>query len=163
MKRIPLTKGKFATVDDKDFNYMSQWHWCAKRVKRAFYAARNTTLCPGVYKTLFMHREILKAIIGMEVDHIDGDGLNNRRENLRAITPKQNRQAGRKKRIGCASKFRGVSWYKRIKKWQAAICVDGKDHHLGYFNSERGAAQAYDKKSKQLLGRFASPNFKPCP
>jgi hypothetical protein len=110
-------------------------------------------------KAIYMHLEIMSAPDGMEVDHMNGNGLDNRRENLRLCTRAQNRMNS-VKRIGKSSTFKGVYWHKNCRKWRASLKLDGKEIHIGYFNTELEAAEAYDEKALELFGEFAKPNFK---
>lgn len=154
---IPLTQGKVAIVDEEDYKWLSQHKWCAHKEHNGdWYAIRN------IYEhdkqtTIYMHREILRPPEKMETDHKDGNGLNNQRHNLRAATRSQNAQNRRKKKG--VSRFKGVSWYGRIAKWQVSIRIKNKGVHLGYFSSEIEAAQAYDSVARRCFGEFACVNF----
>lgn len=110
-------------------------------------------------KQIKMHRYLLDAPEGMQVDHINGDPLDNRRENLRLATPAQN-QANRRKRSGGSSVYKGVSWHKKGRAWRATINLDRKQIHLGFFKDQTEAAKAYDAKAKELFGEFAYLNLK---
>ena len=105
-----------------------------------------------------MHRVIMDAPKGMHVDHINGNGLDNRRENLRLCTNSQNHM-NRKTHRDSSSKYKGVSWNKRNSKWQAYIGSGIKRKNLGYFASESDAAKAYDIKAKECFGEFARLNL----
>ena len=94
---------------------------------------------------------------GLFVDHINHDGLDNRKSNLRLCTQRQNNQTQRPR--GKTSKYKGVYWNKRAKKFMASICIDGKKKSLGYFIDEVAAAKSYDKAAKKLFGEFAYLNF----
>ena len=91
-------------------------------------------------------------------DHIDGDGLNNQRSNLRPATAGQN-MMNRRKRWRATSRFVGVCWYPRREKWLARIYRDGTKHHLGDFSFEVEAALAYDAAAREMFGEYARPNF----
>jgi len=118
-----------------------------------FYAVR----ADGNTKTS-MHREIMNAPKGLDVDHIDGNGLNNRKSNLRLCTHAENVHNSRPMRNG-SSKYKGVCWHKTYKKWYSSIGKTGKRFYLGRFDNEIDAALAYDKKAKELFGEFAYLNF----
>jgi len=153
MKQISLTQGKYALVDDKDFGYLNQWKWFASFDGCNWYACRKG----GVIK---MHRVILGLQKGdkQKVDHINHNGLDNCRCNLRICTQAQNCQ-NRKPYKNSSSKYKGVSWYSITKKWRARIKLKRKEIHLGYFDSETLAAKTYDEKAKILFGDFAKLNF----
>lgn len=145
MKSIKLTQGKVAIVDDLDFDQLSQHKWYALRNGRRWYAAR----------VVLMHQELN----GPRSDHRDGDGLNNVRSNLRSATRRQNAQGFQRKKKGCSSKYRGVSWNAATEKWRVVITVDGTQLYLGTYKDEEEAARTYDAAARQHFGEFASPNF----
>lgn len=148
--RIPLSRDVFALVDPEDFEELSQYKWSAIRSGRKFYAIRREK-----GRTILMHRQIMKARRGTQVDHKDGDGLNNHRENLRSCTSQQNHANVRSYRG--SSRFVGV--WRTGNKWQAGITCRGKRYHLGLFDDEIEAAKARDRKAWELLGEFAYLNF----
>lgn len=152
-KHISLGHGRYTTVDDEDYEFLSRWKWCYQ--PRGYgYAARSS----GRSKTFHMHRVIMNAPKGLEVDHINGDGLDNRRSNLRLCTKAQNQYNQRPKCRG-TSQFKGVSWKTTANRWVAQIQVNGRKLFLGYFQNETEAAQAYDQAARQLFGEFARPNI----
>lgn len=161
MKRIPLTQGQVAFVDDADFEWLSRWKWYAIRAKRTFYAVRNLVpAMPGGNQTpLRMHRAITRALEGIEVDHEDGNGLNNVRKNLRQATKQQNQFNRRKPEGTSSSKFYGVCWHKQHRKWRANINLSGRYKHLGYFEAEIEAARAYDAAANARSDVFCHLNF----
>ena len=156
-KRIPLTRGKYAIVDDKDYEWLGQWRWYCDQDERMGYAVRGATV-NGKRTTLQMHRVILNLKKGEITDHINGNGLDNRRCNLRKCTPSQN-MWNRRKPKNNTSGYIGVDWHKRDKKWQARICRDRKQKHLGCFDDIEEAARAYDRAALELHGEFALLNF----
>lgn len=158
MKKIPLTQGKFALVDDADFDWLNQWKWCAIKGRSTFYAARRATYERGKQKGILMHRVLLGAPVGLDVDHKNGDGLNNQRDNVRVGTPQQN-SFNRRRNAKGSSKFKGVCWYPPGRKWAARIRVNQHRFHLGYFSDETLAALAYDAAAKENFGDFARLNF----
>lgn len=105
-----------------------------------------------------MHREIMDVPKHLVCDHINHNGLDNRKNNLRTCTRQQNTHNQKPRKKG-TSKYKGVDWNKRQKKWRARIYYRGKCHYLGYFNNEIDAALTYDKKAKELFGEFACLNF----
>lgn len=152
-KQISLGHDRYVIVDDGDYEYLSRWKWCYQPRGHG-YAARNS----GRSKTFHMHRVILNAPKGMEVDHINGNGLDNRRCNLRLCTKAQNQHNQRPKRQG-TSLFKGVSLNSAKRKWVAQVCVNKRKLHLGYFEDETEAAHAYDQAARLHFGEFARTNF----
>jgi len=157
MKEIKLNQGKFTQVDDEDYEYLNQWKWYIAINKSRLYVIRKSNkneICKG--KTILMHRIILNVPSGLETDHIDHNGLNNQKSNLRICTHSQNQMncTGRGK-----SKYLGVSFHLN-KYWIAHIKYKNKYIHLGLFNNEKDAATAYDEAAKKYHGKFANLNFK---
>lgn len=155
MKRIPLTQGKFALVDDEDYEWLSQWKWCADKGRNTYYASRNDNENKR-QTTIRMHRELCQS--EEDVDHIDGDGLNNQKRNLRSCSSGQNSYNQRKSKNN-TSGFKGVSWDKEKKKWAAYINFQRKKIHLGYFEDKIDASKSYDNAAIKYFGEFASLNF----
>lgn len=163
MRLIELTKGKCAQVDDTDFDGLSPWSWCAKKSPYTYYGARGAII-NGKSIEIKMHRQImgLSPGDGKVVDHIDGNGLNNQRINLRVCSRGQNTMNARKRKNG-TSKFKGVSYQaagRGKKRWVSQIHLNRKHFHLGRYLTEPEAAKAYDKKAIELYGEFAVLNFK---
>ena len=155
MKKIPLTQGKCALVDDADYPLVSKHKWYAARDDRTFYARRNVLGRDGRSHTISMHRFILGLKPGERgPDHKNRNGLDNRRQNLRFCTASQSgmNRAGRQ---GSSSLFKGVGWHRTHAKWQARIQIHGNITHLGYFEKERDAAIAYDSAAKRIHREFA--------
>jgi hypothetical protein len=161
MKLIPLSqqgkhKGKyFAQVDDDMFDQLIKIRWSATRHKSSKTIYAQTVQCKG--KTIPMHRMIMMVTDPkIWVDHKDRDGLNNQKSNLRIATRSQNKvntlPSGK-------SKYMGVCWNKKDKRWQAAVVKDGVTYYVGQFKDEKMAALAYDAKAKELHGDFANLNF----
>ncbi len=157
MKRIPLSRNKYAIVDDEDYELLSRFKWHVSSGKSNTYYAQSE-LPDTRYRIRFsMHRLIMKAEKNQEVDHRNGNGLDNRRRNLRLCTKHQNRF---NMRITTgSSKYKGVSWHTKNGKWRARITLNYQNIYIGCFTSEREAAKAYDRKAKQLFGDFAYLNF----
>lgn len=158
MQQIKLTGGLLATVDDKDYDDLNKYKWHYN----GFYAVRGEYLgkvAPHKYKhtTVKMHRQIMEAPAGLEVDHINGDRLDNRRSNLRLATRKQNSRNTKPRGI---SKYKGLNWRPERSKWLVRITTDEKRLHVGYFTDEMEAAKAYDKHAIKYHGDYARLNFK---
>ena len=162
MRRIDISTTNypdtFTLVSDEDFEWLNRWKWHF----HSGYAIRTKYLGGGRENQksgmIQMHRLTLNAGNGQEVDHKDGDGLNNQRKNLRIATSSQNSQ-NCKKRKTCSSKYKGVCWDKKNRKWRARIYLDKKEFSLGRYNSEIEAAHVYDKAAQKLFGEFAYLNF----
>ncbi len=156
MKKIPLTKGKFALVDDEDYDFLMQWKW---HINNWGYALRNTMLPNKKRTKLWMHRIVNNTPDGLETDHINGDALDNQKHNLRAVTRTQN-ECNKPARKNKSSKYKGVTWLKALKKWQAKIKIGGTKISLGYFppDQEIQAALAYNVAALKYHGEFAHLN-----
>jgi hypothetical protein len=157
MREIPLTQGQVALVDDEDYERLSAFKWQVRRGRYTFYAQRGVTVSAGVQRTVQMHRVILDAPRDMDVDHRDGNGLNNQRENLRLCTNTEN-QRNKRRYVNNTSGYKGVHWAKNVGKWWAYIHVDGAYKNLGYFTSKEDAARAYDEAAVKYYGEFAFLN-----
>lgn len=157
MKEIPLTQGQVALVDDDDYDYLVQWKWYALKDKATYYARRAVEKGDGTQIAIIMHRLIMDTPKDMEVDHIDHNGLNNQKSNLRNCTKQQN---SRNKQSHGYSKYIGISLNKVTNKFQARIIVNGKSIALGCYLKEDEAARAYDNAAKIYFGEFANLNFK---
>jgi len=152
MKIIPLTQNKKAIVSDKDYKKLSVYKW--------FYSngyAKRDIWKNGKNKRIYMHREIAKTPKGMFTDHINFNKLDNRTKNLRVCTKGQN-QANTVKRIDNTSGFKGVTWYKRDRKWRAQIGFKGLVKQLGDFIDKVEAAKAYNNAARLYFGKYAIIN-----
>ncbi len=156
MKLLPLTQGKFAQVDDEDFEWLSQSKWCATKAPTdKTHYAMGTEKHGKVWKTIYMHRLILGLKIGdgKFADHVDGDALNNQRSNLRICTKSQNQQ-NRSMYKNNTSGLKGV--YPNKKRWIAKIaCNNKKNIHLGSFKTKEEAYEAYKEAVTKYHGNFA--------
>lgn len=157
MKTIPLTRGKVASVSDSCYECINQHKWTAHPgYKGNWYAVRS--IWDGKrYHQILMHREIMNAPDGLQVDHINGDGLDNRRENLRLATRSEN-EHNRRKLSKTLSQYKGVTRYKSNGKWLAQIIFEMQHINIGIFDTELEAAKAYNEAAKQYHGEFARLN-----
>jgi len=152
---VPLTKGYEAVIDAADAALVGQWNWHAMEDGGRVYAARKDHSA-GRSETVRLHRLLTGAAKGVMVDHRDGDGLNNRRKNLRTATNSQNQHNRRPQQGRCSLK--GVSWHCQARRWRAHISVDGRKRHLGLFDTPEAAHAAYCKASTELHGEFGRVN-----
>lgn len=150
---LTLTRGYTAVIDAVDAPLVSDRNWSALVRKNTVYAISNETVGAGKQKMIFLHRILLGSPKAMHCDHIDGDGLNNRRCNLRIATPAQN-QWNQRILTKTESGLKGVFRHKGRRKWQSAIVKHGKRFYLGSFETKEDAAAAYAKASAELHGEF---------
>lgn len=157
---INLGNGHSAIVDMEDLPRLSRSRWSYHKRKNTYYAMSNITP-DGVRKKVYMHHEVMGTPPpGKEIDHINGNGLDNRKENLRFCSHRENCRASRKRQRNTSSMYKGIYWDKKEKKWRARICLmDGTKKHPGYFESELDAAKAYDEAATELFGKFATLNL----
>lgn len=161
MKKIELSQGKCALVDDEDFEYLNQWKWHAHVGKNSSYARRNKSIGHGKQTAIQMHRVIMNTPIGLDVDHINGDGLDNRQVNLRNVTRKQNTHNRNQPSKYRSSEFKGVSKHTMLHgsiRWRARICVDWKNVSLGVYDTKTEAAEAYNVAALKYYGEYARLN-----
>lgn len=149
---VPLTKGYEAVIDAEDVPFVEGFNWHAAESGGKVYARRKEYTSGGSC-TFLMHRVLLGAPSGLLVDHVNGDGLDNRRLNLRLATPAENRQ-NMIRPVHNTSGLKGASWCGRTKKWQATISVNRKQHHLGRFATPEAAHAAYCDASARFHGAF---------
>lgn len=157
MKYIELTQGKRTIVDDEDFEWLSQWKW---HLSYYGYANRRQHLHSSrkhqKFNMIKMHRLIIDAPNGLEVDHINGDKLDNRRANLRVVTHAQNMCNSR---VSSRTGYKGVSKCSNCNRYTAQVAKDHRHYYLGIYDTPEKAAIAYDKKAKELHGEYARLNF----
>ena len=156
MIEVELSQGKIALIDDADFGLVSRHKWSANKIGRGWYATTKIRRADGTRITIKMHRMLLGLTDPKTfTDHIDGNGLNNQRANLRACTRAEN---GRNRGATCnnTSGFKGVSWHKGNRTWDARIWVNGKNRCLGSFSTPEAAYAAYCAAALELHGEFAN-------
>ena len=156
MKEIKLTQGKTAIVDDEDFEEVSKYKWYC----HGGYAERVVARDGERQTSVRMHVSIMGGKAGFEIDHINGNPLDNRKENLRHVTGAQN-QHNQNARGGGTSKYKGVSWKKTDKRWRSQITIGGKVYCLGSYKSEQDAAYVYNAWAESFFGNCARLNVIP--
>lgn len=152
MIKIPLTKGKFAVIDDDDYDKIAGYKWC---FAKAGYAASRKK---NYGEQVLMHRIILNAGKTQSVDHKNGNGLDNRKNNIRLCSHQQN-MMNRKMPCHNTSGYKGVTWDKQMKKWRAQLRHSKTNSYVGLFSNIVEAAKEYDKKAREVFGEYARTNF----
>jgi hypothetical protein len=150
---VAMTRGFEAQIDAADVHLVEGRHWVADVDAHTVYAVTKYRRNDGEYRTVPMHRLLCGWSQGLEVDHIDGNGLNNRRGNLRLVTSSENKW-NQKIRVDNKSGVKGVCWISSAGKWRAQIARGGKKISLGHFESIEDAAAAYAKASVELHGQY---------
>jgi hypothetical protein len=156
MKEIKLTQGKVALVDDEDFNYLNQFKWQVIKPRYIYYVVKSGKRINGKNKKEYMHRIIMNTPSHLQVDHIDHNGLNNQKSNLRNCNNSQNNA---NKILMNEEKYRGICWDKSRNKWMSSIRFMGKNIFLGRFSDPIIAAKEYDRVVIKYHGEFAHLNF----
>lgn len=160
VKRIRLTQGFVAIIDDVDYDWVSGFSWHAVVTVDGYVYAKTAFRKGKRVWNIYMHRHIMQVYDPkVLVDHRDGNGLDNRRDNIRVCSSSQNNRNRRKTKVATSSLFKGVCRHKRDKTWQASIYLKGKIVFLGNFKLEEDAARAYDAMAVKYFGQFASLNF----
>ena len=160
--RIPLTKGKYALIDEEDYELVSPHAWRVNITPHTAYAITHVRRPDGKFTTLSMHRLIMRPERNLTVDHIDFDGLNNTRANLRICSQSQNiahRRAGRLSKAGFKGVIRILPPDYVTPRWVARIKANGIRIELGKFLAPEEAARAYDLAALKYHGEFAHLNF----
>ncbi len=157
INEIPLTQRMVTIVDEEDYAYLNQWKWHTLKVEKLCYAARSIKQGKGSNQIL-MHRQLLDVPKGKEIDHKDGDGLNNCRSNLRICNHQQN-HFNLRNRINTSSIYKGVYWDKDKRRWRATLVVGGEKKRLGRFKDELQAALAYNQAATVYFGEYARLNI----
>ena len=157
MKTIPLTRGYFTKVDDEDYEKFASIRWQAMVDSRSK-MVRASRKGGNPRTTIYLSREIMNAPKGKLVDHVNGNQLDNQKQNLRLCTHAENLQ-NRGPTKSNTSGFKGVCFDKNLKKWRAQIGFKMKRRYIGSFNTKKEAALAYDRFTRKLHGKFAKPNL----
>lgn len=141
MEKIQLTQNQYASVNNEDYERLNKFKWYALKVGKRFYAIRHSSSIKEKSYSILMHHVVLgRPPKGFEIDHIDGCGTNNCKENLRFVTRRQNSQNRKEKG---SSRYPGVYWNKPSKRWLAQIWANNKRKHIGCFTNEIDAFNAY--------------------
>lgn len=162
MAEIIINSKKYGThvvlVDDEDFDELNKFKWFVSKDTNTFYATRNVNN-NGIITTVRLHRQIMNKHLqkGLIIDHINHNGLDNRKCNLRTVTYTQNAQ-NKSPRLNSTSKYLGVSFCTRALKWRVRIWTNNKNLHLGFYVNENDAAQAYNKAALKHFGEYANLN-----
>ena len=162
MKTIELSQGKQAIVDDEDYEEVNKYKWCAHKGCRTFYACRTLRINNGIQrknKYISMHAFLLAPLKKQQIDHKNGNGLDNRKCNIRVCCYADNARNRPKCRGVKGSKYKGVTWNKWRNNFQAQIMVNGKRQFRRSFKSEIDAAKAYDTAAIKYFGEYAQVNF----
>lgn len=160
IRKIPLRPGVVAIVDEEDFERINAHKWCLLFSEGKGYATRKSPAVNGNRKTIRMHREVLKAPDGVIVDHINGDGLDNRKTNLRLCDLSQN-GANRRHHRKALSGYKGVSWNKAAETWHVMVRYKGQLIPLGTYGDLKEAIAVYNRAVTDLHGEFAALNELP--
>lgn len=156
MKEIPLTKGAVAIVDDEDYERISEHSWAINPM--GGYAVRKGNKNRGEPRTIQMHREILQAPAGLQIDHINGNTLDNRKENLRFADVQKNAFNRGKPAVSCTSIYKGVCKRKNRPNWKARIKYNDRHVELGTYVDEAYAAAVYNFAAAIFFGDFRREN-----
>jgi len=159
-RRLRMSQPRYAKVDSDDYYRLRKYEWFAQGGAPNYYAVREVGTSKEKRRTvIYLHKEIIDVPDGMLIDHINHDGMDNRKANLRQATYWQNMYNRRKCSVAKSSKYKGVCWKKQTRKWVARITFEKKQIHLGYFKNEIDAAKAYDAAAKKYHKEFACLNF----
>ena len=151
MQTIILTQGQYAIIDDTDYDKMSKYKWYALRAHNRYWkAVRNIRKSNGKTSIILMSRYIMGAIKGEVIDHINGDTLDNRRDNLRICTQSENMQNIHTNQG--VSSYQGVYWHNQ-RKWRSQIGKNGRKYHLGLFDTKEEAAVAYNQAALEFYNK----------
>ncbi len=157
---LPLSKGRHAIVDPDDYDRLSRNRWYVSKGRNTCYAIRGQWSPEKKRRlTISMHREVVDIPDGMYVDHINHNGLDNRKANLRPAKPDQNARHTLYPKRNTSSKYRGVWYNKKKRRWRAVIGINNTRKTIGNYREEIDAAKAYDEEARKHYGEFAVLNF----
>lgn len=159
-KKIPLTQGKFAIVDDKNYDYLSQFSWyavCLNPKRDTWYAKCCMRTKSGQERWVLLHRFIMQPKKGEQIDHVNHNGLDCREINMRTCNQSQN-NANARPHLDSSSQYKGVSWCKRDRTWCVKVTKNHKSMRISTFHNEHEAAKAYNQIATELYGEFAYLN-----
>ena len=142
MRKIKLTQGKFALIDDEDYDWLNQWKWHATKEKHGVSYACRIVQKNKVIRMVIMHRLVAKTPVGLQTDHINHNGLDNRKKNLRSVTASENQLNRKGPQSNNTSGFIGVSWDQKSQKWRAEIKRNKKTTFVGHFPTKEDANRA---------------------
>ena len=155
MKKIKLTQNKYAIVDDEDYERLIIFKWHTLKSRGKLYAVKQNSKINNLQKRILMHRDIITVPKDMQLDHINGNGLDNRKENLRICIHQQNQQNQLNPHKNNKLGIKGVHWNKKRRKFVAQIRFNGKKLNLGCFNVLGDADSAYRMAEEKYFGKFA--------
>lgn len=154
---IRLTQGKFAVIDEEDYERINQYNWWVYKGKYTDYAV-GSVIIDGMRRVIRMHQFVISGSFS-EVDHMNSNGLHNYKSNLRGATKSQNMMNQQVQLRNKSSKHKGVSWNKGIDRFTSYITHNRKRMHIGCFDNEDEAALSYNAKAIELFGEFARLNI----
>lgn len=144
-------KGYTIFIDEEDYHYLEEIRFSVQKQGNTYYLNNSR-------KIILLHRLITNCPKDKDIDHINGNGLDNRKCNLRICTHSENHQNRNKISTKSTSKYKGVYWYKSTSKWRALIQINGKQKSLGYFEREIEAAKAYNFAALRYFKDYARIN-----
>jgi hypothetical protein len=157
MKEIKLTQGKVALVDDEDYEYLNQFKWFTNNINGYFYAGRQITVSKNKQTIIYMHRIIMKPEKGTVIDHLDGNTLNNQKNNLRICTHAENMRNSKINKNN-KSGYKGVVYQINSNNYKAQIKFNNKTINIGSYIDPIDAARAYNAAALKYHGEFANLN-----
>lgn len=155
---IALTQGKIALIDRRDYPEIGRHRWSAAHRDLNWYASRSIRNSEGELHAIYMHRAIMQTPVGVEIDHVNGDGLHNTRDNLRVCTHGNN-TCNTGLRADNSSGFKGVYRVKKTGRFAACVRLNGRNLYQGGYATAEEAARAYDAAAREHFGKFARLNF----